>query len=80
MSTKEMSAKAEERLDRKSVDTCHTKTKVFLFIMKAKKAQPFPAAKRRKGGNHYFVLEGGGGEGAFLKTFFTYSCSTLLRM
>ncbi len=31
MSTKEMSAKAEERLDRKSVDTCHTKIKGFLI-------------------------------------------------
>jgi hypothetical protein len=80
MSTKEMSAKAEERLDRKSVDTCLTKIKVLLFIYEGKESPAIPTAKRRKGGNHYSVLEDGRGGGAFLKTFFTYSCSTLFCM
>ncbi len=60
MSTKEMSAKAEERLDRKSVDTCHTKVKVFLFIMKANKA--LSCRKEKKGRQPLFCVrrwEGG---------------------
>ncbi len=63
MSTKEMSAKAEERLDRKSVDTCHTKIMVLLFIYEGKESPALSCRKEKKGRQPLFSVRRRGGGG-----------------